>query len=177
MKNRIMIVLSCVLMIGNANAGDTIFTSPPNIRGWNTDYMYQVFLDDFDGTSLNTNVWWVEYCQSRGYKGNNEGEQNNIEVSNGTLKMTARYASGNIDNNCWDNSHFVSDYTTAEMSSRWDKYKYGCFEARCFMPRGDHFYYAYWLWGAGETGTPMTVSHLKLISLKAVSGAIIRTTR
>ncbi len=139
-----------------ARAGDTIFTAPPNFRSWNTEYMQQVFFDGFDGTSLDQNIWTVELCRGRGYKENNEGEPDNIEVSNGTLKLFSKYNPGNIDKNCWDSSHFVSDYTSAEI---WTqnypyRYKYGSFEAKCFMPRGDHFYYAYWLWGPGGNGFP-----------------------
>lgn len=139
-----------------ANAGDTIFNTPPNMRRWNPAYMQQKFSDDFNGTSLNQNIWCVEQCQSRGYQANNEGEPNNIEVSNGTLKLTARYSPGNIDNNCWENTHFTSNYTTAEIGSYADPYrfKYGSFEAKCFMPKGNHYYYAYWLWGPDGGGYP-----------------------
>jgi len=139
-----------------AKAGDTIFSSPPNTREWNPTYLQQKFVDEFNGSTLNGNFWDIDLCRSRGYKGNNEGEPNNITVSNGTLKLTARYSPGNVDNNCSDNSHFISDYTTAEVWSKWNnyRYKYGSFEAQCFIPRGDHYYYAYWLWGPGGSGYP-----------------------
>ena len=155
MKTKITAILFLLTTIV-ANAGDTIFSSPPNTREWNSTYLQQKFVDEFNGTSLNTNLWDVDLCRSRGYSGNNEGEPNNIAVSNGTLKLTARYSPGNIDNNCWENTHFVTNYTTAEIWSKWNsnRYKYGSFEARCFMPRGDHYYYAYWLWGPGGGGYP-----------------------
>jgi hypothetical protein len=155
MKTKITAILFLLTTIV-ANAGDTIFSSPPNTREWNSTYIQQKFVDEFNGTSLNTNLWDVDLCRSRGYSGNNEGEPNNIAVSNGTLKLTARYSPGNIDNNCSENTHFVTDYTTAEIWSKWNnyRYKYGSFEALCFMPRGDHYYYAYWLWGPGGGGYP-----------------------
>lgn len=135
-------------------AGDTVFTALPDTRYLNAEYMQNVFYDDFNGTRLDSTVWAVDLCKSRGYMGNNEGQPDNIEVSNGTLKLTVRHKPGNIDNNCWENTQFMSDYTTAEITTQWDRFKYGCFEAKCFFPRGDHFYYAYWLWGPGGNGYP-----------------------
>ncbi|MDX9883159.1 MAG: family 16 glycosylhydrolase [Prolixibacteraceae bacterium] len=116
--------------------------------------MQQKFSDEFNGTSLNQNVWYVELCANS--LSNPEGEPDNIAVSNGTLKLTARYSPNNIDNNCWDGTHNVTNYTVACVWSRWYPYrfKYGNFEARCFMPAGNHFNYAYWLWGPGGDGYP-----------------------
>ncbi|HSO89019.1 MAG TPA: family 16 glycosylhydrolase [Draconibacterium sp.] len=148
-------ILVWFLCIPNfVKAGDTVFTSRPDTRNWNPQYMQEVFLEEFNGDRLDKNVWAVDLCKSRGYMGNNEGEPDNIEVSNGSLKLTVHHKPGNIDNNCWDNSQFISDYTTAEITTQWDRFKYGCFEAKCFFPRGDHFYYAYWLWGPGGEGYP-----------------------
>jgi hypothetical protein len=135
-------------------AGDTVFTTPPDTRFWNPEYMQEVFLDEFNGDRLNTDVWAIDLCKSRGYSGNNEGEPKNIEVSNGTLKLTVHYEPANVDTNCWENTNFVSDYTTAEITTQWDRFKYGSFETKCFMPRGEHYCYAYWLWGPGGNGFP-----------------------
>ncbi len=155
-NNRILFFLTglIVFSLSAVKAGDTVFTTPPNTRAWNPAYMQQVFLDEFNGNHLNTDVWAIDLCKSRGYIGNNEGEPNNIKVSDGSLKLTVQYEPANIDSNCWENTNFVSDYTTAEITTQWDRFKYGCFEAKCFMPRGDHFYYAYWLWGPGGDGYP-----------------------
>ena len=153
---KIAVPLTALFLISFVvKAGDTIFSNPPNYRLWNADFMQEVFLDDFIGNKLNTDVWLIDYCKSRGYNSNNEGEPKNIEVSDGTLKLSVIYDPGNIDTNCWDNSNFISDYTSAEITTRWDRYKYGCFEAKCLMPRGDHYYYAYWLWGPGDGDYPM----------------------
>jgi hypothetical protein len=152
---KITILLPALFVITFASkAGDTIFSNPPDTRYWNTEYMQEVFLDDFNENHINTDVWAFDLCKSRGYNGNNEGEPNNVKVSDGSLKLTVLYDPGNIDTNCWENTNFVSDYTTAEITTQWDRFKYGCFEAKCLMPRGDHFYYAYWLWGPGGEGYP-----------------------
>lgn len=155
-----VITIWFTLNIFAANAGDTIFNTPPNIRRWNTSYMQQKFSDEFNGSSLNQNVWYVELCtttdKDKNPLCNGEGEPNNIVVSNGTLKLTARYSPGNIDYNCWDGTHKVTDYTATQIWSRWspNRYKYGSFEARCFMPTGNHLSYGYWLWGPGGDGYP-----------------------
>lgn len=153
-KNYQILPVIFFLISSAANAGDTIFTSAPNARNWNTEYMQQVFFEDFNGTRLNQEIWTVDYCKSRGYSGNNEGEPNNIKVSNGSLKLIVQYSPANKDTNCWENTNFVSDYTTAEITTQKHRFKYGSFEAKCLMPRGDHFYYAYWLWGPGGEGYP-----------------------
>lgn len=153
MKTKFIAIL-CFLTNFVANAGDTAFITSPVTRSLNPQYLQQIFNDEFSGTSLNTTIWDVNQCKSRGYYGNNEGEPNNITVSNGTLKLTARYSPGNIDNNCWEGTHFVSDFTTAEIWSSKNRYKYGSFEARCLMPKGIHYYYAYWLWGPVGDGYP-----------------------
>ena len=154
MKLQLLLFGFLLFALPYAKAGDTVFSTPPDTRAWNPAYMQQVFLDEFNGTHLNNDVWSVDLCKSRGYNGNNEGKPNNVKVSNSTLKLTVQHDSANVDTNCWENTNFVSDYTTAEITTQWDRFKYGCFEAKCFMPRGDHFYYAYWLWGPGGDGYP-----------------------
>ena len=160
MKNDVFTILFA-LNAFIANAGDTIFSTPPNTRRWNTSYMQQKFSDEFNGTSLNQNVWYVELCTGSDSDGNpiynRDGEPNNIVVSNGTLKLISRYENGNVDNNCWNGTHMVTNFTGAHIWSRWapNRYKYGSFEARCFMPSGIHFNYAYWLWGPGGDGYPV----------------------
>ncbi len=157
MNNIIPTIIFAILLVMlpfTAKPGDTIFTNPPDLRFWNPDYMQTVFIDNFKGDKLDTSVWYIDLCKSRGFNGNNEGSNQNIEVSNGSLKLWARYEPANIDSNCWENTHFESDYTTAEIYTLWDRYKYGSFEAKCRVPCGEHFFYAYWLWGPGGNGYP-----------------------
>jgi hypothetical protein len=156
LQNKTLFLSSIFIVVFSltAEAGDTVFASPPNTRYWNPEFMQEVFMDEFNGNHLNTDVWAIDLCKSRGYMGNNEGEPNNVKVSDGKLKLTVQYEPANIDSNCWQNTNFVSDYTTAEITTQWNRFKYGCFEAKCFFPRGDHFYYAYWLWGPGGDGYP-----------------------
>jgi hypothetical protein len=117
LKKTSILLTTLFLMSFVVKAGDTIFSNPPDTRYWNTEYMQEVFLDDFNGNHINTDVWAFDLCKSRGYNGNNEGEPNNVKVSDGSLKLTVLYDPGNIDTNCWENTNFVSDYTTAEITT------------------------------------------------------------
>lgn len=146
MRN-LTLIATFLYVFTNTYAGDTIFTNLPNFRKLNSSYMQKVFLDEFTGSNLNTNIWYIEQCEGRGFDENLEGEPNNVKVSNGKLNLIVRYDPGNIDNNCYLNNHFTSNYTAAEIWSRWARFKYGYFEAKCFMPAGSHSYYAYWLNG------------------------------
>ncbi len=97
-------------------------------------------------------------CKGRGGIPNNDiltsnqGGTNNIQVSNGTLKLIARYDYLNTNNQCWAGS-FTSNYTTVEINTKRPlySYRYGIFEAKCKMPRGFGLFPAYWLWGPGDS--------------------------
>jgi beta-glucanase (GH16 family) len=147
MKN---IPILFIFLTLSAGASDTVFQSVTDPRLWDTAYMFKVFEDRFDGESLNTLVWHIDECRGRGnIPANNEGGSENIRVSDGTLKLIARYDPGNTDRNCWTGG-FISDYTTAEIYSIRNRYLYGSFEARCKMPDGKGLFFAYWLWGKGD---------------------------
>ncbi len=160
MKTQLLLLGLLLFTSPFVKAGDTVFTSRPDTRNWNPQFVQEVFFDDFDGDQLNTDVWSFDLCKSRGFSGNNEGEPNNVKVSNGTLKLTVLHEPGNIDNNCWDNSQFVSDYTTAEITTQWDRFKYGCFEAKCFFPPGRPLLLCILALGTGRRGLPSRRVHL-----------------
>ncbi len=139
-----------LLAVLPADAGDTLFLRSPDPRLWDTTFMYEVFTDPFDGTSLNTGVWHVQDCRGRGsIPTNNETDSPNLVVSNGTLKMTARHEPGDRDTSCWEGG-FTSDYTTAEIYAIHRRTLYGSFEARCRLPGGKGLFFAFWLWGKGD---------------------------
>ncbi|MDR5589235.1 family 16 glycosylhydrolase [Christiangramia sp. SM2212] len=107
-----------------------------------------VWQDEFDGNSLDLTKWNYQIgdgCDQNicGW-GNNElqsYQQDNVEVSNGTLKITARkerirgsqYTSGRI------NSKGKGDFT------------YGRFEASIKLPQGDGLWPAFWMLSTNET--------------------------
>ncbi len=99
-----------------------------------------VWSDEFDGTSLNTDVWHLE----QGYIANNELQDyqtsGNHEVSDGTLKIIARKVN--------DNKEFGS-YTSARMISYYGgvSFTYGRIEARIKVPSGVGTWPAFWMLG------------------------------
>lgn len=103
----------------------------------------QVWADEFNGNDVDGNSW------QKINKGNNPNNElqfyttraQNIEVSNGTLKLIARkesYSSGGIQRN----------YTSGKIDSQ-NKltFKYGKFEARMKLPRGKGTWPAFWMLG------------------------------
>ncbi len=93
-----------------------------------------VFEEEFDGNSLDLSTW--EYQTGSGGWGNNElqyyTEGNNVEVSNGTLKIIAQ--------------KFGDVYTSSRIRTK-DKadFKYGRLEARIRMPIGQGIWPAFWM--------------------------------
>lgn len=107
------------------------------------DCYVQVWSDEFDGTSLDRTKWNIEtgngYPELWGW-GNEEVQyytdrSENMEVSNGTLKLTAR-----------DETFGGFDYTSARIRSKGTfDFKYGRIEARIKIPEGQGLWPAFWL--------------------------------
>lgn len=116
-----------------------------------------VWSDEFSGSQLDTNAWDIQEGDGCDYGicgwGNDELQSysaNNLEVSNGTLKITARkervkalnYTSGRI--------------RTANMpdSGQWTN---GRFEARIKLPEGQGLWPAFWMLPTDpDVGWPMS---------------------
>lgn len=158
MKMKRLILVSVIFLQNLFSIADTIFVNPPSLKQWNSTFTYTKFADYFDGSSLDLSKWNVDLCKGRGgipYNDiltSNQGGSNNIQVSNGTLKLIARYDYLNTNNQCWAGS-FTSNYTTVEINTKRPlySYRYGIFEAKCKMPRGFGLFPAYWLWGPGDS--------------------------
>ena len=155
-------ILSLILLGCTFSFADTIFTTKPNLRAWNPDFTYEIFSDRFSGSTLDQSKWNVDLCQGRhgppyhDILTSNQGEPDNIQISNGTLKLIARHEPNNSNNECWAGP-FTSNYTTAEIYTKRPQYsyRYSIFEARCKMPRGYGLFPAFWLWGPGDSnGNP-----------------------
>jgi len=155
---KLLLVFSLILLGFTYSFADTIFTTKPNLRAWNPDFTYEIFSDPFSGSTLDQSKWNVDLCQGRhgppyhDILTSNQGEPDNIQVSNGILKLIARHEPNNTNNECWAGP-FTSNYTTAEISTKRPQYsyRYSIFEARCKMPRGYGLFPAYWLWGSGDS--------------------------
>lgn len=100
-----------------------------------------IWSDEFSGESLNTNNW--SYAFGNGGWGNNEWQYytnaaENIEVSNGALKITARHEGTG-----------PTEYTSARIITK-DRFEfqYGKVEARMKLPLGQGLWPAFWTLGA-----------------------------
>ena len=100
------------------------------------------FSDEFEGNSLNKNYWNVEIGTGANYGltdwGNGEAQyyrEENVKVSDGTLKITAKREGYN-----------GKQFTSGRIQTR-DKvyYTYGYFEARISMPVGTGLWPAFWM--------------------------------
>ena len=101
--------------------------------------------DEFSGTELNRDNWTPEIGNGSNGWGNNEKEYymdsaDNIEVSEGTLKITARAQSVNGFN-----------YTSARLQTSGKvEVGYGYVEARIKLPSVNGLWPAFWMLGANE---------------------------
>jgi beta-glucanase (GH16 family) len=109
----------------------------------NADTWSMVWSDEFDGSALNEQVWSYNIGTGIGGWGNNElqyytNNPNNIEVSNGSLKITARQENFN-----------GSNYTSSRIiTNNLMEFKYGKIESRIKVPIGQGLWPAFWMLGA-----------------------------
>ena len=111
------------------------------------DYVL-TFNDEFDGATLDTDVWYCENGTGSDYGltdwGNEEKQyytSDNVEVSDGNLVITAR-----------KESRVTKDYTSARINTK-GKFSqtYGRFEARIKMPAVTGLWPAFWLLPESES--------------------------
>jgi len=135
-----------------------------------------IFQEDFEESRLDTAIWRTAYGNPKPWdctlprKACGTELQiyrpDNLEVSDGTLKITARkqvYLYEGVyeqEHSCaqkkiGDDFQLSFDYTSGIIETRADKiaFRYGRFETRCRLPKGAGLWPAFWLWGGGgETG-------------------------
>lgn len=105
-----------------------------------TDGYKVIWEDNFDGTDLDRNIWNVEVNGNGG--GNQEHQyyvdsRENIEVSNGTLKIRAL-----------NKSYMGKGYTSGRINTRGKaEFKYGKVEARIKLPSFQGAWPAFWMLG------------------------------
>jgi len=133
-----------------------------------------VFEDNFDGNSLDLSKWKLPYQgvlndfnheHSKWWMANTGNTpsipvNNNIEVSNGTLKLIAKKENPPITGT------YVTDWSTTppttkteifDYSSAWIetnyKFFYGKYEIRCKIPNGKGFWPAFWMYGVNSSNS------------------------
>lgn len=133
-------VIGAAVLLSSAS----VRADPPG-TGWT-----QVFSDDFNGTTLDTNKWntchwWgPNGCTISGNKELEWYQPDDVLVQDGTLSLRAQQRSMNGFN-----------YTSGMIASH-DKYsfKYGYTEIRAKMPNGQGLWPAFWLAAQDRTWPP-----------------------
>jgi beta-glucanase (GH16 family) len=127
-----------------------------------------VFEDDFDGNTLDLSKWEIPYqgvnrdfdFSGRKQWNANTGTtpsipiSNNIQVSNGTLKLIARNEpipiQGTFVTNWGTNPPTTStsnfNYSSGEINTK-QFFGHGAYEIRCKIPKGKGFFPAFWMYG------------------------------
>ncbi len=120
-----------------------------------------VFDDEFDGSGVDPSRWNVQDNSNYG-TGNNEDQcykAANTTVAGGTLRLTGKRetVTGCGSNPDGGNSNF---YTSGMVTTRQQgggmkfKYRHGYTEVRMRVPRGNLYWPAFWLVGAGDGSSP-----------------------
>lgn len=126
--------ITASLMIIAELFGCIIFDNPVTPRGQTLDLEgYElVFCDEFEGDSLNTDVWQHRAQGSR-RGGFNAASQ--AKVSDGTLKLVSEYL---------EDGQYGEGWYTGMISLK-KHYKQGYFEIKCICNEGENFWSAFWI--------------------------------
>jgi hypothetical protein len=107
----------------------------------------QIWSDEFDGTSVNTTNWsYITNIHVNSEQQQYTTSPNNVQVSNGTLKLIARRE--------WNNGY---PFTSGRLETAGKReFRHGAIEARLKMPVGPGLWPAFWLLGndIGTVGWP-----------------------
>ena len=136
--------------------GGALFTLPmDNAKGAGSPYpptdtdhyvLSPRFSDEFNGTSLNTNLW---NYYTGGWKDENQQVQNcytseeeNVNVSGGSLNLVGLYKPGKT---CTGNTK-TGDFTSGFVQTKGKAdFKYGYIEARIKMPKNKSTWPGFWM--------------------------------
>lgn len=129
----------CGITFTPSNTNKVSAVAGPSSSGWQLEWS-----DEFEGSSLNTNIWKYDIGTGQDGWGNKElqyytNNSSNVEVSGGNLKITARRGGNN-----------GSQYTSGRVNTKGNKYfKYGKMEARIKVEGGNQngVWPAFWMMG------------------------------
>lgn len=114
-----------------------------------------VFCDDFDGTELDRTKWRPHHCD--GLRKGGYWSVGETSVRDSCLHIRTEYL---------ENGEFGSGWYTSGISTEGIfMQKYGYFECRCKLPKGEGMWSAFWLFnptvgkvtGTGKTGTEIDI--------------------
>lgn len=127
----------------------------PQFRSCNLNYAQTIIYDEFNGSSVNSSIWGIRTgcvrntdVEAQHYK----NSSNNVSVSNGTLKLTARKETtwdwvNPPPNVVGDPTWETRDYTSGEIYTLNDSLHFGEYTIRCRYPIGSGVQAAFWLFG------------------------------
>ena len=148
-------IVTAVMTVGVV-VGGALFTLPmDNAKGAGSPYpptdtdhyvLNPRFSDEFNGTSLNTNLW---NYYTGGWKDENQQVQNcytseeeNVNVSGGSLNLVGLYKPGKT---CTGNTK-TGDFTSGFVQTKGKaSFKYGYIEARIKMPKNKSTWPGFWM--------------------------------
>lgn len=148
-------IVTAVMTVGVV-VGGALFTLPmDNAKGAGSPYpptdtdhyvLSPRFSDEFNGTSLNTNLW---NYYTGGWKDENQQVQNcytseeeNVNVSGGSLNLVGLYKPGKT---CTGNTK-TGDFTSGFVQTKGKAdFKYGYIEARIKMPKNKSTWPGFWM--------------------------------
>ena len=148
-------IVTAVMAVGVV-VGGALFTLPmDNAKGIGSPYpptdtdhyvLSPRFSDEFNGTSLNTNLW---NYYTGGWKDENQQVQNcytseeeNVNVSGGSLNLVGLYKPGKT---CTGNTK-TGDFTSGFVQTKGKAdFKYGYIEARIKMPKNKSTWPGFWM--------------------------------
>ena len=106
-----------------------VYGQAPDLSGYT-----QVFCDEFDGDTLDTNVW--QY-RSNGKRRNGYNAASQVQLRNGNLILTGEYRTA-------ETGEFGAGWYAGMISLR-QKYLRGYYEIRCKCSKGPGFWSAFWI--------------------------------
>ena len=169
MKKFVILSLYLISVYGSiAQNCQTSAVSLDSISGCSGGEYRLVFEDNFDGNSLDMDKWDIpwqgemndyDHERSNCWLANhgstpNLPYTNNIEVSDGTLKLIAKRENPPIAGTIitdmsttpWTTRTDYYDYSSAWIQTK-QQYFYGKYEIRCRLPEGRGFWPAFWVYG------------------------------
>lgn len=155
----------------NANSQNPTLTIASNNEVSPGDMLTMVFSDEFNGGSLDPDVWFFETGDGTEYGipgwGNNELQYylpDSAQLDNGMLKITAR-----------EEQVGAFQYTSARLNTR-DRFafRYGRIEARMKLPGGQGLWPAFWLLSQdspyGSWAATGEIDIMEAVNLNAAGG-------
>ena len=129
---------------------------------WDEKYAETIFIDDFLGTTLNTDKWRVsKFKRDIGLLIDSSAT---IKVNNGKLELTM-ISCPNCKVTDSNGINYYGNYAGGEVFSKVPPFQYGIFECRAKYATNLGSWPAFWIIGGDGTPCPPEATVMKLILL------------